>query len=87
MALAGGALAQSSTNYDLSWHVVGSGGGTMSSTNYAMAGTVGQAIAGDVESANYALQSQGYWGPVPQTEPGPEPQYQIYLPLAVRAGA
>lgn len=51
--------AMVSTNYNLSWHVSGGGGGPMSSTNYRMASTVGQIIGGS-ESTNYQLEA-GYW--------------------------
>ena len=77
MVLGGVALAQSSTNYDLSWHVVGSGGALMSSTDYALQGTIGQTAAGDVESANYGLYSQGYWLRIIQ--------FPIYLPILSKA--
>jgi hypothetical protein len=60
--------AQTSPNYNLSWHVIGGGGGLMSSTNYRMAGTVGQVI-GVSESTNYRLEA-GYWYGI-STLPGP----------------
>ena len=60
--------AMVSTNYDLSWHVIGGGGGPMSSTNYKLDGTVGQVI-GVSESENYRLEG-GYWSGIaaPQTD-------------------
>jgi hypothetical protein len=57
--LVGLAGAMVSTNYILSWYVIGGGGGLMSSTNYRMASTVGQLI-GVSESTNYRLEA-GYW--------------------------
>jgi hypothetical protein len=76
LALAGAALAQTSTNYDLTWHVMGSGGGSMNSTSYAVRGTMGQVIVGDVGSPSYILRSQGYWYP--------SPGYCVYVPLALK---
>ena len=60
--------AMMSTNYNLSWHVNGGGGGPMSSTNYRMASTIGQ-IIGVSESTNYRLEA-GYWYGI-ATLPGP----------------
>ena len=70
LTLSGLAGAMVSTNYNLSWHVIGGGGGPMNSTNYRMAGTVGQVI-GVSESTNYRLEA-GYWYGIP-TLPGPGP--------------
>ena len=47
-------LAQVSENYDLSWNVIGGGGGATSSANYVMRSTVGQ-IIGLSSSDNYQL--------------------------------
>lgn len=51
--------AMGSTNFDLSWNVMGGGGGAMTSAAYAIKGTVGQ-IAGLASSASYKLQA-GFW--------------------------
>jgi hypothetical protein len=51
--------AQISPNYDLSWNVIGGGGGPLSSATYAMRSTVGQ-IIGLSESSSYNL-GTGYW--------------------------
>ena len=59
------AYAQVSTNYDLSWHVIG--GGAMDSTSYALRGTVGQIIWSS-ESSNYRL-GAGYWNGVEKYKP------------------
>jgi hypothetical protein len=80
LVLAVAVQAQMSTNYELSWHVTGSGGSGMGSTNYALAGTLGQSLVGRIESTNYTL-IQGYWYP---TSPVP---LRIYLPIVVRSGA
>jgi hypothetical protein len=71
------ALAQTSTNYNLTWHVVSSGGGKMDSATYAMEGTIGQVLAQRTESDNYAL-AAGYWYPLIH-------RYTVYLPLVLRA--
>ena len=52
-------LAQVSEDYDLSWNMISSGGGTMSSANYAMSSTVGQ-TTGLLDSNDYQL-GAGYW--------------------------
>jgi hypothetical protein len=62
LCFTGLAGAMVSTNYNLSWHVNGGGGGPMSSTNYKLGGTVGQVI-GVSESTNYRLEG-GYWSGV-----------------------
>ena len=72
------ALAQTSTDYDLTWHVTGSGGRAMASTAYAMEGTFGQVIVGQTESAQYAL-SEGYWYPYPSD------LYTVFIPLVLRS--
>jgi hypothetical protein len=76
LLLAGVVLAQSSPSFDLSWHVLGGGGGRADSTHYAMNGTVGQAAVGFSDSASYGMQG-GYW----QNWPG----HHVYLPLIVRS--
>ena len=59
LCLAGIVGAQVSEHYDLSWHVIGGGGGPESSANYRMDGTIGQ-ITGVASSENYQV-SGGYW--------------------------
>jgi hypothetical protein len=76
LLLAGSALAQTSTNYDLSWNVLGNGGGAMDSANYGLRFTVGQAVAGAATGTDYGL-GAGYW----QT-----PEYfRLHLPLVMRS--
>jgi hypothetical protein len=77
LVLANAALAQTSANYDLSWHVVGSGGSGMGSSTYAMRGTVGQVLADETESDHYALLA-GHW------DPRPGKRHVLYLPLILR---
>ena len=71
------AVAQTSTNYNLEWHVIGGGGGPVSSASYAVDSTVGQGAASPPYSvgSNYAV-SGGYWF---------IPVHRIYLPLVMRA--
>ena len=69
-------VAQSSANFDLSWNVIGNGGGEASSARYAVSGTVGQGTVGQtvVNSANFPLNS-GYWTA--------DSTMQIYLPTII----
>ncbi|MCK5640383.1 MAG: hypothetical protein KAJ19_06285, partial [Gammaproteobacteria bacterium] len=55
-------LAQVSENYDLSWNVIGGGGGPTGSANYAMRSTVGQAAIGYSSSDNYGLGTGEWYG-------------------------
>jgi PKD repeat protein len=59
LCLIGTASAMGSLNYDLSWNVIGGGGGFLSSPSYSMGSTVGQ-IPGFSTSSSYKLQS-GFW--------------------------
>ena len=61
------AYAQVSTNYDLSWHVIGGGGGAMNSASYVLRSTVGQ-IIGLSSSDNYRMEA-GYWNGIVVTAP------------------
>ena len=54
------AYAGVSANYDLSWNVIGGGGGAMDSASYGMRSAVGQAAIGLSDSDNYQL-GAGYW--------------------------
>ena len=76
LLIAGVALAQTSTSFDLSWHVLAGGGGRADSTHYAINGTLGQAAVGFSDSTSYGMQS-GYWQNWPD--------YRIYLPLTLKA--
>lgn len=55
-------LAQTSADFNLEWHVIGSGGGQSSSADYQVKGTVGQGLASPPTSgsASYRV-SSGYW--------------------------
>ena len=69
-------LAQVSSTYDLSWHVIGSGGGKMMSAGYALQGTIGQVATGSMRSPNHALCS-GFLCSA-------EAEYRVYLPLLLK---
>jgi len=59
LCLIGTVTAMGSTNFDLSWNVIGGGGGSITSPSYLLGGTVGQ-ITGLSTSTNYKLQA-GFW--------------------------
>ena len=52
---AGVAYAQSSASFDLSWNVLGGGGGESESVSFAAGSTIGQPLAGSSESASFQL--------------------------------
>jgi len=58
----GAALAQTSANYNLEWHVIGGGGQPVSSANYIVNSTAGQGVASTPysSSASYVV-CAGYW--------------------------
>ena len=76
LALTVPVLAQVSSAYDLSWHVIGGGGDKMTSAGHTLQGTTGQALVGEMSSGGYDLCS-GFWC-------GAEAEYRVYLPLALR---
>ena len=76
LCLTGIAYAGVSANYDLSWNVIGGGGGPMDSASYAMRSTVGQ-IIGLSSSDNYQI-GAGYWYGVVST-PTPQIKFNISL--------
>lgn len=69
-------LAQVSSAFDLSWHVIGSGGGQMGGPDHSIAGTIGQPVVGTMGSSGHALCS-GFWCGFPA-------EYRAYLPLVLR---
>ncbi len=73
-----GVQAQTSTGYNLEWHVIGGGGGPVSSAHYVVNATIGQGAASPPVSvsASYAV-SGGYWF---------GGGFYVYLPLVLRAG-
>ncbi len=64
LAFVAGASAQvsSSTNYQIRWDTVDSGGGRSMSTNYTLDDSIGVVAAGRSNSTNYAL-SAGFHSP------------------------
>ncbi len=76
LVLVGGTvvLSQTSTNHNLSWHVIGSGGAA-SPASYRLNGTMGQGAASpdQAASAHYKI-SSGYW----------QAGWQIFLPVTLR---
>jgi hypothetical protein len=60
LLLSGAVLAQVSTNYDLSWHLLSGGGGPRGSDNYQIDDSLGQWAGGSTESTNYGL-DPGFW--------------------------
>jgi hypothetical protein len=70
-------LAQTSTHYNLEWHVIGSGASPVSSASYHVNSTTGQAAAGPPYSAGaHYVVSAGYWYTT---------NYLAYLPTVLRA--
>jgi len=80
LLLVGGALAQGSTHYGLTWNVIAGGGGAMQSLHYALNGTVGQGMAGVITSASYRLGS-GFWYGFGVSAAA---SYRSYLPLVLK---
>jgi hypothetical protein len=76
LALASIAFAQVSSNYDLSWHVIGGGVGQMDSTGHSLRGTLGQTVSGLMSSTGHSL-CAGYWCQG-------EEDSEVYLPLVLR---
>lgn len=74
-------MAQISAQFDLGWHVVGSGGGASSSAGYQVRGTIGQGLAAPPVSSSASFSvSSGYWAP--GTESAPD--IRIYIPIVVK---
>ena len=76
LALASIAFAQASSNYDLSWHVIGGGVGRMESTGHSLQGTLGQTVSGSMSSTGHSL-CTGYWCQGAK-------DFAVYLPLVLR---
>jgi hypothetical protein len=75
----GVAQAQVSDHYDLSWHVIASGGTRMESAGgHTLWGTTGQAVTGTMYSSGHFLCS-GFWCADAAA------RYRIYLPLLLRS--
>jgi len=62
VVIGGPALAQTSPNYNLEWHVIGGGGQPVSSASYAVNSTAGQGAASQPYSISPSyVVSGGYW--------------------------
>ena len=74
------AWAQSSASFDLSWHVIGGGGGPAASVHYGISSTVGQWVASPPYSfSRHYAASSGYWFGEGPTISG------LYLPLVLKS--
>jgi hypothetical protein len=71
LALAGFALAQTSTNYDVSWWTFGAGDARQS-TNYRLVDSAGQAAVGVATSSGHYVES-GFMGGVAPVQPTATP--------------
>ena len=76
LLLTGIAVAQTSASFDLSWHVLGGGGGQATNSDYAINCTVGQGAASWTSNSNYGI-GVGYWY-------GAGGEYRIFLPLVLK---
>jgi hypothetical protein len=74
------ARAQSSPNYNLEWHTISSGGGTVASGNYIVGSIMGGPTSGAAPPAsdNYVVQG-GFVGGSGFTN-----IYRLYLPLVIK---
>ena len=73
------AAGQAQTGYSIDWWTTDGGGGISSGGGYSLEGTIGQPDAGLLSGGGYSL-TGGYWGGAVS------PDYEVYLPLAVRGG-
>ena len=80
LCLIGTTSAIGSLNFNLSWNVIGGGGGSFISPSYTMGSTVGQ-IAGLSTSTNYKLQS-GFWGTFWETSTAIPDKVGVFRPSA-----
>ena len=70
--------AQTSSNYNLEWHVIGGGGKPVDSAHYAVNSTAGQGAASPpyLNSSSYAI-SSGHWFVSDYSA------YSVFLPVTV----
>ena len=82
LAAVGIVWAQTSPNYDLSWHVLSPGGQEWSSSGTHMVnGTLSQFAIGPAAAAGGHSLGSGYWYGVRRVTTAP---YRVYLPLVLR---
>jgi hypothetical protein len=60
LMLVAAAAAQTGSGFDLTWHVVGSGGGRMTGSGYQLDGTVGQVAVAETSGSGRTV-FQGFW--------------------------
>jgi hypothetical protein len=72
-------MAQTGSDYDLSWWTVDGGGGTSSGGLFSLSGTSGKPDAGFLSGGIYTLNG-GFWGSGEITTP----EYTLFLPLILR---
>jgi hypothetical protein len=79
LAFGAAVLAQTSTGFNLEWHVIGGGGNESSSAGYRVQGTIGQSVTSPLTSGSAGfVVSSGYW-------PGATPAgTTVYLPAVLR---
>ncbi len=65
-------LAQTSTSFDQTWHVLAGGGAPASSASFAANGTLTQAAIGVSQGSSYRAES-GYWYGATVSEPSEPP--------------
>lgn len=80
LAPVGLVLAQTSTNYDQSWHVMAGAGAPVGSTSFAANGSLSQLAIGVSQGSNYRAES-GYWYGAPVSEP-PIPVGGFIVPVS-----
>jgi opacity protein-like surface antigen len=80
LSIGGAALAQTSANFNLEWHVVAGGGQPASSARFAVNSTVGQGTAGSILLSSSRFIVGGGFQPGGGTTNPPT----IYLPLVLR---
>ncbi|MCL7452200.1 MAG: hypothetical protein M8467_04035 [Anaerolineae bacterium] len=80
LTIGGAALAQTSSNYNLEWHVIGGGGRPVSSARYVVHSTIGQGSASlfYLTGEHHRL-AAGFWAVAGVSGP-----YRIYLPIVMR---
>lgn len=72
-------LAQSSSLYSLSRHVIAGGGGRFGSATHTLLGTAGQPVVGSSASNDYSLNA-GFWS----AEAPAREMHRVFLPLILR---
>jgi hypothetical protein len=78
LALAVPVLAQVSSDYDLSWHVIAGGSGRMESAGgHAVLGSAGQPLVGPMVASGGRALCGGFWC-------GAAVRCRVYLPMVVR---